>query len=213
MVNSLKVITLPVGQMKTNCYLLFDEKTKKTIIIDPGDDVDYINRIIADNEIKPKTIIATHGHYDHVMAVFELQKAYGIPFLISSKDEFLLKRTDKTAKYFTGAKGVVNPKPDNYIKDGDNLIFKDRIIKIIEVPGHTPGSVAIYIEEVGFIFTGDLIFENGGIGSYDHNYSDKSLLFKSIKKIMTLSGDVIVYPGHGSIFSLNSYNPKMIFEY
>src|SRR3989344_5632855 len=90
---------LQVGQLKTNCYLVIEDD--KCVIIDPGDDADYIQRIITDEGVKPIKIIATHGHYDHILAVAELKLAYGVPFLMHKADEFLLARMQSSAKRFS----------------------------------------------------------------------------------------------------------------
>src|SRR3990172_979126 len=108
---------LSVGQLQTNCYLV--KEVGKCVIIDPGDDADYIQRIIADENLIPTKIIATHGHFDHILAVYELKLAYNIPFLMSKYDEFLLKRMSSSAKKFTKITTGLPPKVDNYLKDNN----------------------------------------------------------------------------------------------
>ena len=87
----MEIEKLIVGQLQTNCYLVWDKKTREGIIIDPGDDAEYIISRIKDLEIKPQMILATHGHFDHVLAVLELKLAFKIPFLLHRKDLFLVK--------------------------------------------------------------------------------------------------------------------------
>jgi len=131
-----KIEKLVVGQLQTNCYLVWDEKSGEVIIIDPADDADYIIRRIQDFELKPKLILATHGHFDHVLAVPELKLAYGIPFLMHKADLFLLKRSKETAKYFTGAQADPPLMPNKFIKEGDLIKFGKEKLKVIETPGH-----------------------------------------------------------------------------
>ncbi len=111
-----KVLRLPVGQLATNCYLVIDGK--ETLIIDPGDDADYIQRILNDEEVSLSKIIATHAHYDHILAATELKLAYKIPFMMHQKDEFLLKEMAKSAKYFSNIQTDTAPKVDEYLQDG-----------------------------------------------------------------------------------------------
>ncbi len=140
----MEIEKLVVGQLQTNCYLAWDKSSGKGIVIDPGDDGDYLIRRIRDLEVKPKLIVATHGHFDHVLAVPELKLAFKIPFLMNKKDLFLLKRSAETAHYFTGRVAVPPLMPDKFIKQGDLIKFGKEKLKVIETPGHSPGGVALY---------------------------------------------------------------------
>jgi glyoxylase-like metal-dependent hydrolase (beta-lactamase superfamily II) len=95
----LKVIQLQVGELKANCYLVYDLKTKECVIIDPGDEAEFIETKILENNLKPILAISTHGHFDHTLASLELKLAYKIPFLINKKDKFLITRADSSADY------------------------------------------------------------------------------------------------------------------
>lgn len=134
---------LVVGQLQTNCYLVFDERDNQTIIIDPGDDADYITRILTDLELKPTKIIATHGHYDHILGVTELKLAYNLPFLMNKKDEFLLSRQGTSALHFSGLRTGPAPKVDKYLKEGDFLRVGN--YKLETTPRVTPQAVSRFI--------------------------------------------------------------------
>jgi len=190
----MKIEKLVVGQLQTNCYLVWDEKSREAVIIDPADDADYIIRKIQDFKLKPKLILATHGHFDHVLAVPELKLAYGIPFLMHKADLFLLKRSKETAKYFTGAQADPPLMPNKFIKEGDLIKFGKEKLKVIETPGHSPGGVSFLSR--GIVFDGDTLFHQG-IGRYDFSYASKEDLFDSIKKLLKLPDKTRVYPGHG----------------
>src|SRR3989344_8716694 len=97
----MKIYKLVVGQLSTNCYLLSNKKGEG-IIIDPGDDAEYIKQKLIDYEIIPFYIIATHGHFDHLLAALELKLTYKIPLLMNEKDKFLLARMQSSANFFTG---------------------------------------------------------------------------------------------------------------
>lgn len=193
----LKIKKLEVGQLRTNCYLIIDPNSNEALIIDPGDDADYIQRIIADEEVRPQVIIATHGHFDHIMAVTELKLAFNIPFLMHKNDEFLLSRAQSSANYFAGATGVFAVKVDKFLTGTNPVSLGKTTVKIIETPGHTPGSLCLYSKKDNVIFVGDLIFAGGGVGRCDFAYSDHSALNKSIKKIFKLPKNTIIYSGHG----------------
>ena len=114
----MKIETLVVGQLQTNCYLVWDEKVGEGIIIDPGDDADYIINKLRDFNITPKAILATHGHFDHLLAVNELKLAFKIPFLLHQKDLPLLKHMRESTMHFTGADEGPSPKVDIFLKNG-----------------------------------------------------------------------------------------------
>lgn len=199
---NINVRDLIVGQLSSNCYLVFNEDD--LLIIDPGDDAEYIKDAINSIDIKPSAIITTHGHFDHVMAANELQLVYEIPFIIHKKDEFLVKRVASTASYFIGENEALDPKISAYIDT--EIIFKDnKWFEVIETPGHTPGSVCLYNKKNNIIFAGDLIFDGGGVGRTDYQYGDSELLMKSIKKILKLPEDTIVYSGHGKEFTIADF--------
>ncbi len=199
----MKILTLPVGQMQSNCYLLIDEPSRETIIVDPGDDGEYILQKLRDENTLPKIVVATHGHFDHVMAAVEVTLAYNIPFLIHKKDTSILDRHESTAKYFLGISVDPPPHVDAYIKDGDTLSIGKEEVKIIETPGHTPGSVCLLWlpkkkSAHPFLLSGDTLFAQGGVGRTDLSGGNKETLYHSIKtKLFSLPYNTIVYPGHG----------------
>jgi hydroxyacylglutathione hydrolase len=196
---------LEVGQLRTNCYLVYDNESRATLIIDPGDDGDYIIKKIIDLDLKPEKLIATHGHFDHILAVTELKLAFKIPFLMHKKDEFLLKRMKNSAKHFTGIQADPAPKIDEYLAYKKHLHLNKLCFQVIETPGHTPGSIGIYSKEERFLFIGDLIFADGFIGRTDYKYGDAVVQSRSIEKILRLPGDTLVYSGHGKDFRLELF--------
>ena len=191
----MKIVKYSLGQLQTNCYLLIEEKD--CLIIDPADDASFILEELQRQQLNLVGMLATHGHFDHLMAVGEIQKSFNIPLHINENDQFLIKRLDKTAEYFLGYKPVVLP-----IKIIKNLIIENSLkienfkMKIISTPGHTPGSCCFYFKEENALFTGDTLFKEG-IGRTDFSYSSKDDLKKSLKKIFKLPEETIVYSGHG----------------
>lgn len=193
----MKILRVVVGRLQTNCYLLINDKASQAIIVDPGDDADYIIRNISDERLTPTQIIATHGHFDHIMAATELQLAYNIPFLIHKKDEFLVGRLNETACYFIGVEGGLPPKINGHLKQEQKIKLGKLSFEIIETPGHTPGSVCLYNRKEEILIAGDLIFAGGGVGRTDFSYCNAKNLKTSIAKILELPKETAVYSGHG----------------
>lgn len=201
----MKIKRLIVGQLATNCYLVFDEKTRESLIIDPGDDGDYIIRRISDLRLQPKMILATHGHFDHILAVTELKLAYNIPFLIHQKDLFLIKTAPQSAKHWLGINVDPVILPDRFIEEKDSVSMGQEELTVLETPGHTPGSLCLM--GLGILFSGDTLFAQG-VGRTDFSYSSKEDLQKSLKKIFKLADNVIVYPGHGEETIIKEAKPR-----
>ena len=195
-----------LGQLQANCYFLIEEND--LILIDPGDDASFILEEIQRQRLNLNAILATHGHFDHIGVVGEIQQSFDVPFYISKKDLFLVERLNETAKYFLG----YNPyflSPKN-IRDLNDKTFKvSRLMfNVISTPGHTPGSVCLYFEKEKIIFTGDTLFKDG-VGRTDFSYSSFENLKDSLKKIFYLPKEIIVYSGHGEITTIEK-EVKMI---
>lgn len=196
----IKAEKLVLGPLSSNCFLVFDNKSKDAVIVDPGDDADFLIQKIEDLRLNPKIVVATHGHFDHVGAIFELKLMYKIPFWANKKDSFLLNRSSETSKHFTKVATLKLPSADKDLKDGVKIVLGKTVLKVMETPGHTPGSICLIGE--GFAFVGDLLFADGSTGRCDFSYSDCEELEKSVKKILKLSKKTIIYPGHGPEFIL-----------
>lgn len=194
---ALDILTLTVGQLQENCYIVIDKSSRGAVIIDPGDAADFIFQRIRDISCKPQYIIATHGHFDHLMAVTELAAAFGIPFLIHTRDEFLVTNLRSSARHFIGTDPGPIPKIDRFIKEGEKLHIGSISFEVLETPGHTPGSVCLYSQKEAVLFCGDTIFARGGVGRTDFSYSDKRALDHSLQRICALPCATRLYPGHG----------------
>lgn len=194
----MKYEILTVGEMTTNCYLLWDSQTLEAAVIDPADEGDYIVEEIDKRKLKVVAILATHGHFDHLMAALDLKLIYNAPFYASSKDMFLLNRQQKTAAYFLKKKNL----PPNLTKIDVDLDTINKIklgrgeIEIIQTPGHTPGSVCFYIKDEDLLFSGDTLFADT-VGRTDLSYSDEQALKNSLDVLELLPRNTILLPGHG----------------
>ncbi len=187
----IKVLT--VGHLEENCVIVIDEESKEAVVVDPGAEGD---RIIKNLEnLTLRYIIATHGHLDHVGQVGYLKKVYDVPFVMNEKDLFLINND-----IFPGFAQMIGaypcPEPDIKIKEGDVIEFGRFSMKVIETPGHTPGSVCFYDEKNQFVITGDTLFR-GSIGRTDLPGGNTLQMEQSLKKLMELPDDTDVIPGHG----------------
>lgn len=191
------VVTLRVGALESNCYLIIDRKTKETLIIDPGDAADYIESVIEREKFLPRLIIATHGHFDHLLAVTELKLAYKIPFFINKNDLFLVSNMPSSAKHFLNILTDPSPQEDGFLVNGQKIKLGSSSFTVLETPGHTPGSISLYGKKEKMLFTGDLLFAGGSVGRTDFSYSSSLLLKKSVQKLLKLPQETFLYPGHG----------------
>jgi hydroxyacylglutathione hydrolase len=179
-----------VGHLESNCYLAGDEDTKEIFVIDPGGDYGKIKNIMDKSGLKPKAVINTHGHVDHIGA----NKEFGVPVWIHRLDADFL--TDPS-KNLSGLMGffLKTGTASRLLEHGDALGIGRYKLEVIHTPGHTPGSICLKGGRV--IFTGDTLF-CGGIGRTDFQYGSEKDIMSSIKeRLFTLDGDYIIYPGHG----------------
>ena len=192
-----KYEVLVLGELQTNCYLLWDEESKEAGIIDGADDGVAISEEIEKRQLKPKYILATHGHFDHNLGALDLKLIYNIPFCASQKDWFLLERQQETAKHFLKMEiKVPNLKEiDINLDNREELEIGGKIVKIIKTPGHTPGGLSFLAENL--LFSGDTIFAEGMRGQTNHLYSSTKDIYKSINEILNLPKDTIILSGHG----------------
>lgn len=194
--NSYHVETLSVGELATNCYIVFDTKTKDAVIIDPGDDGNYIAEKVLSFQLHPHAILITHGHFDHVLGAYELQEIVKIPVYMNTKDNFLIERMKESAEHFLH-RAIVEQKPTITGISATKMVFGTITVDIMETPGHTPGGVSFKMKTAGTVFTGDTVFAHGYIGRTDLSYSKPLDLAGSIQKLFELPGMYTICPGHG----------------
>lgn len=178
-----------VGIMEANCYIVGDESTKEAFIIDPGGDCKEIKKVVDHEHLKPKAIINTHGHGDHIMADGE----FGLPIWIHRLDADFLEDPSKNLSGTFGLMFKTGP-AKRLLEHGDLLNLGKYNIEVIHTPGHTPGSICLKDDSV--VFTGDTLFYEG-IGRTDFIYGSEDDIMRSIKEKLFILDDYIVYPGHG----------------
>jgi len=190
----LKFKRLPLGIYQANCYIIWDEQSKKAAVIDPGGDFEELNKFIENNKLFVQYILLTHGHGDHIGAVADARENYKAEVMIHMDDYDMLKNTNKNYSSQMGY-NKIEIEADKKIVDGDIINIGAISMEIIHTPGHTRGSICIKCDNV--VFSGDTLFA-GSIGRTDLGGGSFEDIIGSIKnKLLTLPDNTEVYPGHG----------------
>jgi hydroxyacylglutathione hydrolase len=188
--------TLPVGLLQCNCSILGDEASREAIVVDPGDDIPAIQAILARHGLTVKYIVITHAHIDHIAGAQQLKRLSGVPILYNQNDLPLVKMMDVQASWLRVATPEVAP-PDAPLTDGQTLAITGLSGTVLHTPGHTQGSVCLYLPQHSLLLAGDTLFA-GSVGRTDLPGGDTKQLIRSIhEQLLTLPDDVTVIPGHG----------------
>jgi glyoxylase-like metal-dependent hydrolase (beta-lactamase superfamily II) len=200
---------LPVGLLQCNCHIVGDPKTRDAVVIDPGDDVEKILEAIARHDLRVRAILITHTHIDHVGGLKKMRDATGAPVLMHEADLNLYKALEVQAHWIRW------PVPelanvDDFLREGTPVRWGNFEAHVIHTPGHTEGSVCLYLPndnqsvakngnaiEPGLLFAGDTLFA-GSIGRTDLWGGSLEAIMRSLKtKVLALPDETVVFPGHG----------------
>jgi len=205
-----KIIKLIVGQIETNCWI-YPLNDGTAAIIDPGDESDLIISALLKSQLKPKYILLTHGHFDHICAVPYLVKAFPgkLKVAIHSQDsEYLgpesLNVHKESMMAAIGDTSMLDmswremPSADILLEEGSTI----GPFTVLHLPGHTPGSAAFWDKEAGVLFSGDTLFADG-YGRTDLPGGDSRAIASSLRRLFALDGSISVYPGHGGITTID----------
>ncbi len=186
--------SLAVGPLQVNCFILGCPRTREAAVVDPGGDGERIIKALEGAGLVLKTIINTHGHFDHIGANALLVEKTGGELLIHRADQPLLSRAAAHAASF-GLRADPSPEPTRTLEGGETLKVGDLSLQIIHTPGHSPGGICVLCD--GHLFSGDALF-SGSIGRTDLPGGDHDLLISVIReKLLVLPEQTIVHPGHG----------------
>ncbi len=198
--NEFHLETLIIGPLQTNCYILWNENSKKAFVIDPGGLAKSVLTKIGELNLTLEKIIITHGHWDHFIGNRGLKKHFpDAKILIHEQDASMLPDADKNMSISFLGKSIFSPPADILLKDNDSIELTDNLIlKVLHTPGHSPGSICLHCPQQNILFAGDLIFADGGVGRTDLPRSSHSDLIASINRIFrTIPDETIILPGHG----------------
>ncbi len=197
---SLQIRCAVLGPVQTNVYFLINEESKETIIVDPSDRADLLLSFLKENDLNLQAILLTHGHYDHIGAVADLQEALAKegkrpPLYASSGEKRLLADPQLNHSAYSGRAQHLTA--DVWVEDGQELQLAGFEIKAIQTPGHTEGGICYYIPQEDILLAGDTLFA-GSVGRWDLPTGDGEQLIASIRtRLLKLPDQVSVLPGHG----------------
>ena len=194
----MELFTFPLGQLETNCYVLADEKTHRCAIVDPGDDGDAVAQWLSGKGLTPAYIFLTHGHSHPVRALAALRAAYrDLPAYVHAGNTSLAAAMTRGLSW------------TDFYEDGDEISMDSITFRVLETPGHTPGSVCILAGNL--LFAGDTLFA-GSCGRTDFPGGSWKAMLASLKRLSALPGNYTVLPGHGEASTLDQErqtNPYM----
>ena len=195
----IKIKQFIAGQLENNMYLVMDEDTKNSVLIDATELIPEITNTVKQLGANVKYILLTHGHFDHIMGLNALKKELSAEALICKDDLVISDNINEFTRLFNWPDSVP-PVYEKYIKDEDIISVGNMNIKVIHTPGHTEGGVCYLIEDN--LFSGDTLFR-GSVGRTDLFGGDFSKLSDSIKnKLFKLDNDIKVFPGHGPMTTI-----------
>ena len=210
----MKIKTFEYNPFGENTFIVFDEPTGEAAVIDPGMmkpwEYEAFDQYIKDQRLKIKYLINTHIHVDHAAADDYVARHYGVGLSASALDGFLAERVAEQARMFHLEIDVSSLSIAHELNDGDRLKLGHEELEVISVPGHSPGSIAIYCAASRFVIVGDALFK-GSIGRTDLPGGNYAQLIKSITtRLLSLPDDTTVFPGHGpatTILDERRFNP------
>jgi glyoxylase-like metal-dependent hydrolase (beta-lactamase superfamily II) len=192
---------LPVGMLQCNCSVFGDETTREGLVVDPGDEIESVLEVIARHGLTVKAIFITHAHIDHIGGAQKLKQATGAPVYMNAADEELRRHLDVQAAW-------LNMEPpdaaeiDVEARDGDKLTLGASEIHVLHTPGHTQGSICLWMPGEGKLVAGDTLFRDS-IGRTDLPGGDgRQILLSIAGKLMLLPDETVVIPGHGELTTM-----------
>ena len=189
--------TVVVGTIKTNCYIVACERTRDAIVIDPGGDAPKIIQAIEELDVHVRRIVLTHFHFDHTMAAPELRDHTGARLCIHrSEAQYLMDPPAEMQAIAADFPGGL--KPDVLLDEGEHFSIGQMDAEVVLTPGHSPGSISLWMPPESAVFSGDVLFR-GSVGRTDLPGGDAAMLFQTVRdKLFVLPDETYVYPGHGS---------------
>ena len=191
----MKIKKYVVGMIGTNCYLVINEETKESVMVDPGAYPAKVKNAVKEQGLKLKAVLLTHAHFDHIMGLSDVVEDVKVPVYVEEAD--LPMMTDGESNLSsTYVRGGYRFEEAVSVSDGQQLEIAGFQFRVIHTPGHTPGGCCYYMEQEGVLFSGDTLFQTS-VGRSDFPGGSASALVRSVKeKLLVLPEETHVYPGH-----------------
>ena len=190
-------IILPVGLLQCNCSIFGDEQTHEAIVIDPGDEIEKITRELDAHQLTVKAIVITHAHIDHVAGAHKLRALTHAPVYMNESDRELLDALDMQARWL-GVPPPARTEVDTAAREGTVLSLGSTEFQVMHTPGHTQGSLCLWIPQENKLIAGDTLFRDS-IGRTDLPGGNMRQILSSIKtRLLDLPEEAVVIPGHGA---------------
>ncbi|HET9783411.1 MAG TPA: MBL fold metallo-hydrolase [Terriglobales bacterium] len=193
----LRQLTFPVGPLACNCTILGDDAGHSAVVIDPGAEVDGIVQLLAEHDWRLQAILITHAHIDHIGGAAELKRRTGAPVWLNPRD-LALSRTLEMQAQWIGIAPPATIKPDADLTTAARLEVGGESLQVLETPGHTEGSICLYLPAEQKLFAGDTLFA-GSIGRTDLPGGSTEAILRSLHQVvLALPDETKVIPGHGA---------------
>jgi hydroxyacylglutathione hydrolase len=193
---TIKIFKYTLGVFQTNCFIIGDTATNNAVVIDPSDRAPLLYKTAQDEGWTIREILATHGHFDHIMASARLKELTGAPFRVHQADLPLVRTMSQQVRRWFDIAVPPAARPDGVIDEGDVITAGGIKLDVLHTPGHSPGHVSFVLRSENVVFSGDCLFF-GGVGRTDLPDSDHDTLMRSItQKLLPLGDGFAVAPGH-----------------
>lgn len=209
-----RIKTCVLGQVSTNCYLIYNEGTKEAVVVDPADNAAYILNKCRELGIAPVAVLLTHGHFDHILAAEDIRRSFRCKVYAGREENaMLLDPSLNLSGSFGGDQ--IGLAADYLARDGEVLDIIGFSWKVIFTPGHTAGSVCYLVESEDVLISGDTLFADS-LGRTDLPTASPAAIVSSIlEKLFVLPDETRVYPGHGDPTTIGhekQYNPVAVYN-
>ena len=205
--------TFVLGDVSTNCYLIYNQKSREAVVVDPADNGAFVLNKCRELQVKPVAVILTHGQFDHILAVEDICRAFSCQVYAGREEDRLLQDSSMNLSTIMGTERTIVC-ADVLVKEKDELSLAGFKWNVLETPGHTAGSVCYYIPSEQILFSGDTLFA-GSLGRTDLPTGDQKEIVSSIReKLLPLPEETKVFPGHGegtTIGRERRYNPVRMY--
>lgn len=210
---TIEILKLTLGPLQANCYIIGDTTTQDAIVIDPSDRAALIEDTAAQHGWTIREILATHGHFDHIMASGSLKTKTNATFRCHEQDLALVRNMSLHTRRWLSIDVPPAARPDMYVVDGEQVVVGGIVLEVLHTPGHTPGGVSYVLRSEKTVFSGDTLF-CGSVGRTDLPGGDSDALQESIlTKLLPLGDEFVVAPGHQQTTTIGYerlHNPFLI---